>query len=89
MADFAEVVKDIETTLKIFSYDRINYLMLMMKDRHVHFHIIPRYASYRDFAGLRWTDEGWPLMPPLEKPLPERAVLNKIINKLRKSISLS
>ena len=27
-----------------FSYDKINSLMLMLVDRDVHFHILPRYA---------------------------------------------
>ena len=61
MAEFAKVVKDIEKALKqSFSYDKINYQMLMMKDKHTHFHITPRYSEARNFAGLIWTDDGWP-----------------------------
>jgi diadenosine tetraphosphate (Ap4A) HIT family hydrolase len=29
-------------------YDKINYLMLMMVDPHVHFHVLPRYAGIPD-----------------------------------------
>jgi diadenosine tetraphosphate (Ap4A) HIT family hydrolase len=61
MAEFALVVKDIEGALeKSFKPDKMNYLMLMMKDKHTHFHIVPRYASTRDFAGIPWTDIDWP-----------------------------
>jgi len=68
MAEFALVVKDAERVLKhAFSYDKINYLMLMMKDKHTHFHIIPRYSGPRDFAGMTWNDEGWPAMPGGQK----------------------
>jgi diadenosine tetraphosphate (Ap4A) HIT family hydrolase len=28
----------------------------MNGDRHVHFHVIPRYATSREFAGLVFTD---------------------------------
>src|SRR3989338_1164096 len=46
MKDFSNVVKDIEKALSIcFHYDKINYLMLMLKDNHTHFHILPRYAT--------------------------------------------
>src|SRR3990170_5849637 len=51
-AELAEIVPAMERALKLFfDYDRINYLMLMMVDRQVHFHIIPRYAGPRSFGG--------------------------------------
>lgn len=48
-----------------FSYDRINYLMLMMVDPDVHFHVIPRYETARIFSGQTFTDHGWPGPPDL------------------------
>jgi len=66
---FAELkwaTAELEATLKkLFSCDKINYLMLMMVDPHVHFHVIPRYASEREFEGLRFTDRGWPKHPDM------------------------
>ncbi|MBM3533966.1 MAG: HIT family protein [Alphaproteobacteria bacterium] len=63
-AELATVIKDVEGKLKAaFSYDKINYLMLMMVDPHVHFHVIPRYAGPREFGGITWTDEVWPKPP--------------------------
>ena len=46
-------------------YAKINYLMLMMVDPHVHFHVIPRYEGERSAAGLTIADAGWPGQPDL------------------------
>src|SRR3954464_1273390 len=41
----AEAVRLIERVLADFvAYERINYLVLMMVDPNVHFHVIPRYS---------------------------------------------
>lgn len=65
--DLGKIVKLIERTLKkAFSYNRINYLMLMMVDFHVHFHVIPRYDRDIEFAGITWKDKGWPKPPILD-----------------------
>ena len=62
----AAVVADIEATLgQAFSYDKVNYLMLMMVDPHVHFHVLPRYAKAREFGGAAFADAGWPGAPDL------------------------
>lgn len=62
-------VRDIETCLSdLWSYDRINYLMLMMVDPDVHFHVIPRYADAREFEGTTFGDKGWPAVPDLGAP---------------------
>ncbi len=60
-AELRQVIGDIETTLSAaYQYDKINYLMLMMVDPDVHFHVIPRYAEPRSFDGLTFTDRSWP-----------------------------
>ena len=60
------VTEDIEATLgPAFSYDKINYLMLMMVDPHVHFHVLPRYAEAKEFGGVTFVDPGWPGVPSL------------------------
>lgn len=64
-AELATVTADIERTLKAaVSYERINYLMLMMVDPNVHFHVIPRYDGEREREGISIADAGWP-GPPL------------------------
>ncbi len=61
------IVSELEQKLReIIKLDRINYLMLMMLDPHVHFHIFPRYRGTRSFAGLVLTDHGWPGPPDLK-----------------------
>ena len=61
------VIAAIERSLKRFSgYQRINYLMLMMVDPHVHFHVIPRYEGSRDWGDFAFPDAGWPGQPRLE-----------------------
>jgi diadenosine tetraphosphate (Ap4A) HIT family hydrolase len=58
----------IESALaKAFHYDKINYLMLMMVDPDVHFHVLPRYAQPKHFADMEFTDTGWPTMPNLSQ----------------------
>jgi len=60
------IVKIIEGTLQeTFSYEIMNYLMLMMVDHHVHYHVIPRYPQLVEFAGESWEDSGWPTLPSL------------------------
>ena len=62
----AAVVRDIEAALKrAVNFDKINYLMLMMVDPHVHFHIFPRYGGHRTMAALTLADTGWPGPPDL------------------------
>jgi diadenosine tetraphosphate (Ap4A) HIT family hydrolase len=46
-------------------YNKINYLMLMMVDHEVHFHVVPRYEGQRDWNGWRFVDAGWPKLPDL------------------------
>src|SRR5690606_983666 len=66
-AAFAELglaVREIEATLRrCFAFEKINYLMLMMVDPHVHFHVLPRYSGIREFGGVSFTDPGWPRLP--------------------------
>ena len=65
-ADLNNIIKVIEATLKnTFNYDVINYLMLMMFDKHVHYHIFPRYQNSVVSLGDTWNDEAWPAVPAL------------------------
>ena len=65
-AEMGRAVSDIERTLGgAVKYARINYLMLMMVDPHVHFHVIPRYEGERTAEGLSIADTGWPKLPVL------------------------
>lgn len=65
--ELSKVINDIERAVsEAFHYDKINYLMLMMVDPNVHFHVFPRYASQRSACGLTMNDAGWPAAPKLD-----------------------
>ena len=67
---------DIERVLaKLVGYERVNYLMLMMVDPDVHFHVIPRYSQPRSFAGKTFADAGWPGPPDLKTGIDTDATL--------------
>jgi diadenosine tetraphosphate (Ap4A) HIT family hydrolase len=62
----ADAVAMIERALSAFTaYERINYLMLMMVDPNVHFHVIPRYSGSRQWNEVEFPDAGWPGQPQL------------------------
>jgi diadenosine tetraphosphate (Ap4A) HIT family hydrolase len=64
--EMSRAVADIETALRAsVGYAKINYLMLMMVDPHVHFHVVPRYEGTRAAEGLSIGDKGWPTTPAL------------------------
>jgi len=71
-AAFAEqeiVVKDIERVLSSFvRFEKMNYVMLMMVDPDVHYHVLPRYSEPRTFAATEFVDAGWPALPNLGEP---------------------
>ena len=70
-AELKPVTQAIEATLsRLVEYDRINYLMLMMIDPHVHFHVIPRYDGERTFHDGAFPDVGWPGVPDLSAAVP-------------------
>ncbi len=67
-AELAVVTRTTEAALgKAVGYRKINYLMLMMVDPHVHFHVIPRYDGERSGGGLTVADRGWPGQPDLSQ----------------------
>ena len=61
-----EIFSEIELTLKrTFDYDKINYLMLMMDDPTLHYHVIPRYKNDKILDGKKYIDIGYPGIPNL------------------------
>lgn len=65
-ADLQVAVAGVERLLKAqVDYEKINYLMLMMVDKDVHFHVLPRYAGVREHEGETFVDAGWPAAPAL------------------------
>lgn len=67
-AELAPTSSHIEQSLRLFrTYDKINYLALMMVDPHVHFHVLPRYGNPQDYGGVSFADGGWPGVPDLKQ----------------------
>lgn len=65
-AELKPVTAAIEAALsRAVAFQRINYLMLMMVDPHVHFHVLPRYEGAREWNGREFVDVGWPRVPDL------------------------
>lgn len=84
-ATLGRLVGQIEPMLKQFvTYDKINYLMLMMVDPDVHFHILPRYDGARTFGKLAISDAGWPGPPDLgQGPTPDAAQMADLVTALK------
>lgn len=84
-AELRAIVGRVETVLReVTEYERINYLMLMMVDPDVHFHVIPRYPGTRSFFGVDYDDAGWPGPPALDENVsPEANARDALIERLR------
>ena len=79
--ELARVTRDVEMVLShLFHYDKLNYLMLMMVDPHVHFHVLPRYAAERRYAGEVFSDNAWPGPPNLAQ---NNQIDAKVFSRLR------
>lgn len=67
-AELKQATSDIQAALgAAVSHVKLNYLMLMMVDPHVHFHVFPRYEGERSAVGLTLSDPSWPGPPDLSK----------------------
>lgn len=83
MAEFSQVVKELERVIKnTFDCDKFNYLMMMMKEKHTHFKICPRYQTDRDFAGMKWLGS----FEPNFLNLPKVEITQEILNQIKKEI---
>jgi diadenosine tetraphosphate (Ap4A) HIT family hydrolase len=84
-AELRHVTSQIERVLaEAFQNDKINYLMLMMVDPDVHFHVLPRYASERVYEGTEFRDDAWPGPPEITRSQEVAAeVLEKLTTDLR------
>ena len=87
--EMQQMVARLERGLKAaFSYDKINYLCLMMVDPDVHFHVVPRYSATRTFAGVEFPDAGWPAVPNLGKfPELDQPTMARLADHLRSHLA--
>jgi diadenosine tetraphosphate (Ap4A) HIT family hydrolase len=86
-SDMHSVVQTIEGTLdQTFKLDGLNYLMLMMVDKHVHYHVLPRYADTAYFEGMSFPDPGWPGPPVLDVDATATETLNLILSQMKSNL---
>ena len=58
--------------------------MLMMVDKEVHFHVLPRYDSDQEFSGTTYTDVGWPSAPDLSAGMTlDISALSTLVDELK------
>lgn len=57
---FEKIMPELKEALdSLFEPDLYNYATLGNDCRHLHFHVIPRYAEEREFNGKTYVDENW------------------------------
>ena len=83
--ELERITQDIERNLTAFrTYQKINYLMLMMVDKEVHFHVLPRYDSDQEFGDVVYPDSGWPKAPDLASgPVLEGEHMETLVGELK------
>eukprot|EP00005_Dracoamoeba_jomungandri_P002764 CAMPEP_0174250614 /NCGR_PEP_ID=MMETSP0439-20130205/741_1 /TAXON_ID=0 /ORGANISM="Stereomyxa ramosa, Strain Chinc5" /LENGTH=143 /DNA_ID=CAMNT_0015330741 /DNA_START=1 /DNA_END=432 /DNA_ORIENTATION=+ len=83
--EFFEIGRALKKALvKCFSPDRINYANLQNCEHHLHFHVIPRYASERTIEETVFTDDQWGRnYAPYDKVHVSRSVMLAILEKLK------
>jgi diadenosine tetraphosphate (Ap4A) HIT family hydrolase len=87
LLELPQVVGRLEGALaEAFAYDKINYLTLMMSDRHYHSHVVPRYEGVRAFGGLTWEDPDWPGPPSVGVPPADGETLAAIRDHLKQFV---
>lgn len=83
LSEMGSIIKEIEDKLKLaFNWDKMNYLMLMMKDPEVHFHINPRYKSERKFGNNIFYDQAF--NPPKPALSNENNITNEELLEIHK-----
>jgi len=88
-ADLIHAFQQIEIIVKhVLKADKINYLVLMMVDEQVHFHVIPRYKEGKTFNGNIYIDSDWPGPPSLKALSLNDLDINLILQLLKGSSSL-
>ena len=83
--EMGTAVADIERALStLFEYQKLNYLMLMMVDPDVHYHVLPRFEADQTYAGVTFTDPGWPGPPNVgHDNAADAATMEKLIAELK------
>lgn len=88
-ADCALMFQVIEKTIqKAFGAEKFHYLALMMKDFHVHYHVLPRYRQDQSFEGVIFPDQFEAKIPNLSPEIVPDEILYKIRDRLIENLVL-
>ena len=60
LALHTQMQRTTEQLRRAFAPDHFNYAFLQNQDRHVHLHVIPRYAALREVSGIVFDDPDYP-----------------------------
>ena len=78
--EFQTVCLEMEQLIgKVFNADKFNYLALMMVDKQVHFHFLPRYKEAIQFEKVFFQDNSWPGAPDLGDTMLVSDLMMKIL----------
>jgi diadenosine tetraphosphate (Ap4A) HIT family hydrolase len=69
---------------RAFLPDHFNYAFLQNADRHVHMHVVPRYAAPRELGGELFVDTGYP--GHYTVPTPQRFVSTDILDAITRAL---
>ncbi len=87
-ADLQECLMEVTQWLRqAFAPDHFNYAFLQNQDRHVHLHVIPRYAAPREVGQLIFTDPDYP--DHYRVPAPPRHVSAEVLEAIGRQLHAS
>lgn len=71
-AEWVDLHRQLARTTQVlavaFAPEHFNYAFLQNEDRHVHLHVIPRYAQPRQFEGITFSDPDYPAHYAVPRP---------------------
>jgi len=87
LLEFRDICEDMQLALEEnFKPDWYNYQQFGNLNRHLHFYLIPRYKTPREFNGRTFIDERFGKAPERRWIFEEEKFLEKLTNTLRDSL---
>ena len=84
--EFFDVLKKSRDVLtKLFNPDMFNYACLGNATKHLHFHVIPRYSSSREFEGEEFVDKAFGSYPLEGENILSEDALVALAEKIKKA----
>jgi diadenosine tetraphosphate (Ap4A) HIT family hydrolase len=73
----------------LFVPDQFNFAFLMNEDAQVHLHVVPRYATAREWYGLRFEDGHWGSVFGHEQRLVPPEFLQRLADEIRDRLPIA